>query len=58
MMIFMYPFLAHLSHAQNLLYIFDHFCPLSVRPFTLSNDNSSKAIEVICALLDRNVAWV
>ena len=40
----------------------DHFLSVSVRlsagPFTLSNDNSSKAIEAICLQFGNNVAWV
>ena len=40
-------FLAHLSLAQDEQK-WSLFCLLSVYLLTLSNDNSSKAIEVIC----------
>ena len=39
----------------------DHFLSVvrpSVRPLTLLDDNSSKAIEPICPLFGKNVAWV
>ena len=38
----------------------DHFLSvcLVVHPLTLSDDSSSKAIEAICPLLGKNVAWL